>query len=292
MALRPDPPRRPPAQHSSARLVAPVEPTSAARLTSDSGRRPDVQAKPTPHRDSGSSPNAAINVKGSGADTPGFARAPITASEDLEASWVLAGPSQFASWSDDTTGDPEEETVIVDMDEVDDEAQAPAPRRPSELGRRPSDEARRGRSTDVVEIVHVHDVRVSSVTALPTYAPPPPPPPAPLPTSARLPVAPVSPPPGRKDAPVTAADLDALEARLIARLGPALHEALSKERRALKEQRTQLARAAAQLEKQKRLLEAERKEIAAERDAAATEKALRRRRSGLSSSGLARLRRA
>lgn len=290
MALRPEPPRRP-AQNSSGRLVAPVEPTSAARLTGDSGRRPDVQAKPTPHLASGSSPNASINAKGSGADTPAFARAPITASEDLEASWVLAGPSQFTSWSDDTTGDPEEETVIVDIDEIDEEVAPPStPRRPSEIGRRPSDEARRGRSTDVVEIVHVHDVRVSSVTALPTYAPPPPPP-APLPNSARLPVASAS-APGRRDGPVTAADLDALEARMIARLGPALHEALSKERRALKEQRTQLARAAAQLEKQKKLLEAERKEIAAERDAAATEKALRRRRSGLSSSGLARLRRA
>jgi len=273
--------------------VAPVEPTSAARLTGDSGRRPDVQAKPTPHLASGSSPNANIDAKGSGADTPGFARAPTSASEDLEASWVLAGPSSFTSWSDDTTGDPaDEETVIVDIDELDEEvAPASKPRRPSEIGRpRPSDEARRGRSTDVVEIVHVHDVRVSSVTALPTYAPPPPPPPAPLPNSARLPV--ISGGTGRRDGPISAADLDALEARLIARMGTALHEALSKERRALKEQRTQLARAAAQLEKQKKLLEAERKEIAAERDAAATEKALRRRRSGLSSSGLARLRRA
>lgn len=291
MALRPEPPRRPHVQNSSARLVAPVEPTSASRLTSDSGRRPDVQAKPTPHLASGSSPNANINAKGSGADVraPDFARAPTSASEDLEASWVLAGPSSFTSWSEDTTGDPEEETVIVDIDEVDDEvAPASKMRGPSDIGRRPSEEGRRGRSTDVVEIVHVHDVRVSSVTALPTYAPPPPPPPAPLPISARVPAV----VPGRRDGPVTAADLDALEARLLARMGPALHEALSKERRALKEQRTQLARAAAQLEKQKRLLEAERREIAAERDAAATEKALRRRRSGLSSSGLARLRRA
>lgn len=283
MALRPDTPRRPQVQTSSARLVAPVEPASASRLTSDSGRRPDVQAKPSPHHASGSSPNANINAKGSGAHMP-------STSEDLEASWVLAGPSNFASWSDDTTGDPaEEETVIVDVDEVDDEvAPASKPRGPSDIGRRPSDEGRRGRSTDVVEIVHVHDVRVSSVTALPTYAPPPPPPPAPLPTIRATPAAPA----GRRDGSITAADLDALEARLIARMGTALHEALSKERRALKEQRTQLARAAAQLEKQKRLLEAERKEIAAERDAAATEKALRRRRSGLSSSGLARLRRA